>query len=78
MIGGQGLANANNCRDLFSKNWKVLSVIVAIAIQWGSTRATLRSQGKRLDRIDNRIESIEGRIYDVISDRQHTKAVNVI
>ncbi len=66
----------NNCRDLFGKNWKVLSVIIAIALQWGATRATLHSQEKRLDRIDSRIESIEGRIYNVISDRQHTKAVN--
>lgn len=74
MIGGQGLASDDNCGTLFRKNWRVISVIVAIAISWGSVRSTLSSQAKRLDRIDRRIDYITQRIDNVLSNKPITKA----
>ncbi|RKY11463.1 MAG: hypothetical protein DRP65_04170 [Planctomycetota bacterium] len=56
------LSATNNYKTLFDKNWRILTVIVAIALQWGSTTATLRSQADRLNNIDKRIENINQRI----------------
>ena len=53
----------------FKVDWKVLAVVIGLAVQVGAVGAFYGKTTTRLDSIDERLEKIEGRVEGGTNDR---------